>query len=81
MKSEVYLRSQLRDILDGIATTANYIPVVASSSDTDLFHAGFLAALNAVAVSLSIELDTLQAPAAPIVVVNRTAGPPLRQIE
>ena len=57
MKSEVYLRSQLREILDGIATTANYLPMVASSDDADLFHAGFLAALNAVAVSLSIDLD------------------------
>ena len=57
MKSEVYLRSQLRDILAGIATTANYVPTLAASNDADLFHAGFLAALNAVAVSLSIDLD------------------------
>ncbi|MCB0257929.1 MAG: hypothetical protein KDI55_29750, partial [Anaerolineae bacterium] len=41
----------------GLATTANYLPVVASSDDVDLFHAGFVAAINAVAVSLSIELD------------------------
>lgn len=57
MKSDVYLRSQLQDIIEGLATTANWLPTVAASNEAEVFHAGFLAALNAVAVSLSIELN------------------------
>jgi len=69
MKSDVYLRSQLQDIIAGIASTANWLPAVASSDDADLFHAGFLAALNAVAVSLSIDVRANQVPA-PVVLVT-----------
>lgn len=81
MKSEVYLRSQLREILDGIATTANYLPVVASSDDADLFHAGFLAALNAVAVSLSIDLDEREVSGSRIMIVKSSRNLPRVLIE
>lgn len=81
MKSEVYLRSQLREILDGIATTANYLPALASSDDADLFHAGFLAALNAVAVSLSIDLEVRSAARSRIVEKNGPRDTPLTLLE
>ena len=62
MKSDVYLRSQLQDIILGLATTANWLPAVASSDEAEFFHAGFLAALNAVAVSLSMEIKITPIP-------------------
>lgn len=62
MKSDVYLRSQLQDIIVGLATTVEWLPTLTPSDDAELFHAGFVAALHAVAASVSIDLSAIQSP-------------------
>lgn len=60
MKSEVYLRSQLQEILEGQLAAIEHLPLLASSDIASAYYAGYLAALRAVAASVSIDLTRLR---------------------
>lgn len=57
MKSEVFLRTQIGDILNGLAVAINGVPAAANTEVAAAYNSGYLAAINAVAVSVGIGAD------------------------
>ncbi len=55
MKSEVYLRSQLREIIEGLIEVVEHLPILANNDAASIYYAGYLAGLHAVATSVSIK--------------------------
>lgn len=69
MQSEVYLRSQIAANLAGLALAVQHGPALAGNEASDVYYAGYLAALSAAAVSFG--LPSTIAPAAPLMLTGR----------
>lgn len=60
MKSEVFLRSQLLDILNALTIAGDNLPRVAGTEVAAVYHAGYQAALDAVAAAIGIDAGRRQ---------------------
>ncbi len=56
MKSEVYIRSQLEEIVRGLIVAAEHFPELANNDAASIYYAGYYAGLRAFATSVSIAL-------------------------
>ncbi len=55
MVSEVYLRSQIAATLDGLAAAVQHGPALAGSEEAVYYYAGYVAALQAAALSFNLK--------------------------
>ena len=60
MKSEVFLQSQLAQMIDGLAAFVQHGPALAGNEAANFYYAGYLAALQAVAKSCGIAVSAGQ---------------------
>lgn len=55
-QSEVFLRSQIENTLNGLMAAVEHLPAIAGTTEAACYQAGYLTALRAVAQSFNCEL-------------------------